>query len=351
MASEPSRRSSAGTVREHRRGSCVAPLRADSDAAFAADTQQYRGDVVNRSRFATRSRLCRGSLLEPHTGINPDLFDASGLARATAPTRNAEPLRQRRRRSDRSAWSHSDLRHAWRSASTVGSGDRLERRTDVVHDRRTGDERSLGHLGLGGVDRHDRVGAGSNDALDDRNDTITFGRDIDRRGARTGRLAPDIDDGGTLVEERERMSDRRLRGAESAAVAERVRGDVDDPSPRHGRPVLTQNARLGVRWQRWHDAGDRRVVELPALRTPSIDMHRCSASITTSTPQFGDAPGIRVTWRSGALHLGPLGEAIDESGTPSPITLPLRFGYRRRAFPMKGSGDAVRMSTSECRTS
>ena len=91
----------------------------------------------------------------------------------------------------------------------MGGGDRLERRTDVVHDRRAGDERRLGHLGLGGVDRHDRVGAGSNDALDDRNDTITFGRDIDRRGARTGRLAPDIDDGGTLVEERERMGDRR----------------------------------------------------------------------------------------------------------------------------------------------
>ena len=80
MASEPSRRSSVGT------GSrtppwTVASLAAQiSDAAFAADTQQYRGERREPIEVRDEIEVVLEGLAEPHTGINPDLFDASGLA-------------------------------------------------------------------------------------------------------------------------------------------------------------------------------------------------------------------------------------------------------------------------------
>ena len=57
-------------------------------------------------------------------------------------------------------------------------------------------------------------------------------------------------------------------------------------------------------------------VSVPGLRTPRIDMHRCSASIITSTPGRVERVDHRVGDLRGEplLHLRALGEPVDEPG-------------------------------------
>ena len=57
-------------------------------------------------------------------------------------------------------------------------------------------------------------------------------------------------------------------------------------------------------------------VDEPGLRTPRIDMHRCSASITTSTPRGSRVRSMRVGDLGGEalLDLGAPGVAVDQAG-------------------------------------
>ena len=57
-------------------------------------------------------------------------------------------------------------------------------------------------------------------------------------------------------------------------------------------------------------------VRVPGLRTPRIDMHRCSASIITNAPARLQDVDDRVgdLRREPLLHLRPLGEAVDQPG-------------------------------------
>ena len=56
-------------------------------------------------------------------------------------------------------------------------------------------------------------------------------------------------------------------------------------------------------------------VSVPGLRTPRIDMQRCSASIITNAPRGLEDLDDRVgdLGREPLLHLRPLGEAVDEA--------------------------------------
>ena len=57
-------------------------------------------------------------------------------------------------------------------------------------------------------------------------------------------------------------------------------------------------------------------VVAPGLRTPRIDMHRCSASTTTSTPRGTQHPldGVGDLGGQPLLDLRPAGEAVDQAG-------------------------------------
>ena len=128
--------------------------------------------------------------------------------------------------------------------------------------------------------------------------------------ARTRRLAPDVDDVGAVGGERESAGDRRVGARVEAAVAEAIGRDVENPhheragcdrqggsgraaggcdrplAPRIGYfPTMRLMASARVAPSRMSPRTALVTVREPGLRTPRIDMHRCSASTTTITPR------------------------------------------------------------------
>src|SRR5690606_29228556 len=130
--------------------------------------------------------------------------------------------------------------------------------------------------------------AGLDERLDDRDGPLELLDRWDPAGSRPGRLATDVDDVGTLGEEVASMGGGILRIEPESAVAERVGRDVEnahDEGPGHvglpqrGLPPRSRaiaSARVaGLR--SWPRTAEVMVLE-PGLRTPRIDMQRCSAS-------------------------------------------------------------------------
>ena len=99
-------------------------------------------------------------------------------------------------------------------------------RGHVVDERGAGVERSGRHRRLRGVDRQARARA--REALEDGHHAAQLLGLADRIGAGAGRLAADVEDRGALLDERPAVCDRGRRVEPSAAVGERVGGDVYD---------------------------------------------------------------------------------------------------------------------------
>ncbi|PQM49404.1 hypothetical protein C1Y40_00372 [Mycobacterium talmoniae] len=158
----------------------------------------------------------------------------------------------------------------------------------VVDDLGAAAQRRLGDTGMHGVDA-------DGNALGDkrfhyRQDARCLHRRVDADRAGPGGFAADVDDRRALGGQRQAMVDGTLDIQIASTVRERVIGDVHHPHDLHSR-------RLHFRRMR-SSASDRDlasvlnsprtaevVVTAPGLRTPRIDMHRCSASMTTMTPR------------------------------------------------------------------
>ena len=98
---------------------------------------------------------------------------------------------------------------------------------DVVDDPGARLDRGGGDLGAHRVDADHR--AVGRQGADDRYDARQLLGDQRPGGARSGRLAADVEDVGAVREQLPAVRDRRLDRVVPAAVAERVGGDVDDP--------------------------------------------------------------------------------------------------------------------------
>src|SRR5689334_14822940 len=143
--------------------------------------------------------------------------------------------------------------------------------------------------------------------FDDRQNARSFHLGVDAGGARPGRLAADVDDGGTIGGQRDTVADGAVRVDKQPTVGERVIGDVDDPHHLHPRvahyrrirsSASDRDAASTLNWPRTAEV----VVTAPGLRTPRIAMQRCSASTTTITPRglslFINASAICAVSRS-----------------------------------------------------
>ena len=98
-------------------------------------------------------------------------------------------------------------------------------RRDVVDHGSTGVDRGAHHLGVAAVDRDQD--AARRERLDDRQDAADLLLRRDRRRARAGGFAADVDDVGAFGVQPLAVSDRRGRLEEAAAVGEAVGRDVD----------------------------------------------------------------------------------------------------------------------------
>ena len=102
------------------------------------------------------------------------------------------------------------------------------------------------------------------------------------------------------------------------AVTARRRCRAREPSGDHShRPWTNSMASARVRGSSRNSPRTAEVmVRVPGLRTPRIDMQRCSASTTTSTPRGSSTLSHRVgdLRRHALLHLQPVGEGVDQTG-------------------------------------
>jgi hypothetical protein len=113
------------------------------------------------------------------------------------------------------------------------------------HDFGTGLERGFRGFRLVGIDR-DRW-AGRCNCFDDRHDASDFIIRRHGRVSRSGRLAADIDDVGSLSCHRVRMSHSRLAQVEETAIGEAVGRDIEDAHNQRPPPEVGQygNRRWG----------------------------------------------------------------------------------------------------------
>ena len=123
-------------------------------------------------------------------------------------------------------------------------------------------------------------------------DARDFKLSIDADCSRPGGLATHVDDRRPISGKGESVINRPPGIEIAPAVGERVVGDVDDTHHLHVRWVRAhlrrmrssasaRDALLVLNRPRTADV----VVIAPALRTPRIAIHRCSASTTTMTPR------------------------------------------------------------------
>jgi hypothetical protein len=134
-------------------------------------------------------------------------------------------------------------------------------RGHVVDHGRTCGQRTLGDHGSISVDTDpDAVG---DQRLDDRDDSPFLFGGVDPVGTWAGRLAADVDQIGAVVSQAAAMRDGIVETGETAAVRERIRGDVedadDDQAIRPGRagplrayrPSTSDSASARVRESLW----------------------------------------------------------------------------------------------------
>src|SRR5665647_1731435 len=188
-------------------------------------------------------------------------------------------------------------------------------RGDVVDDHGAVLEGRLCDRRPGRVDTHDHPGPG--EPGHHRDDPVELLLSADPDGPGPGGLTADIDDVRAVGRQCEATRDGPVRAVPLTAVAERVGRDVEDP---HHEATRDRGQRAGERsrtvvqrergvhhlsleidpgqWPRMRLIASARVatsricprtadvtVRAPGLRTPRIDMHRCSHSITTITPR------------------------------------------------------------------
>lgn len=174
-----------------------------------------------------------------------------------------------------------------------------EAATDVVDEAGTGRDRCCGGRGAHRVDAHRNTNL--DQSAHDGQDPPAFLSGGHAMGTGAGGLAPDVDHVSALFEQAHSVLDRGLRSEKGPAVGEGVGSHVQDAhdggsvesgqtdgqalgSTDH-RPRIKAMASARV-------AGSRRLprtalvtVFAPGLRTPRMDMHRCSASMTTIAPR------------------------------------------------------------------
>ena len=201
---------------------------------------------------------------------------------------------------------------------TVLGGNRRQARGDVVQQACPCSERSMSDRRLGSC-----------------RPTPGPPRQAPRRRARRGavprprvpsgtwarRLTTNVDEVGALVEDFAATADGRIVVQVPTAVEERVGCDVehahdegDHTSSVEVQPPPTshESHRLGTGGRVGAGTGPappRSRSSVPGFRTPRIDMQRCSASITTSTPRAGGAPLDRRRRSGSSSALGPEGAA------------------------------------------
>ena len=112
---------------------------------------------------------------------------------------------------------------------TQVGGDLPQRGAHIVDDGRPGRDRGPGNLGATGVDGDAGAKAvEGGDRLDHGDHTGQLLVDRHRGSARSGRLAPHVDEGRSLVHKAARLGHRGVEIDIAAAVAERVGRDVQD---------------------------------------------------------------------------------------------------------------------------
>ena len=122
-------------------------------------------------------------------------------------------------------------------AAGFGDGEgqaRIGQGAHVVDQVGAGPERALGHLALARVHGDRRVGGAAHGLQDgEKPGDLLFGGDFGSPGAvdsaaRPGRLGPEVQQVGALLEHPERPLDCPRRIVPQSAVAERVGGEVQD---------------------------------------------------------------------------------------------------------------------------
>ena len=174
-------------------------------------------------------------LAEADAGIEQDLLLTDPL-----PERELEPLLQERLHVvDDVAVSGRDLHrgrrpeHVHQAAPDPVIGHQAghrwigAKRGDVVDQRRSGRDRGLGHLDLGGVDRQRDTEARGAQAAKHGHDALAFDGAGHLLGAGAGGLPAHVDDVGALAGELAPVRHRGVRGQEESPVGERVGGDVE----------------------------------------------------------------------------------------------------------------------------
>ena len=118
---------------------------------------------------------------------------------------------------------------AYRHVQCGGSGQRLRvaQAVDVVDHRRAGRDRGAHDFAFHRVDGNRCLEFSAN-RLDDRHNALDFGFGAHRRGARSGRLAADVEDIRAFGSQPLRVFQRLVHAVEAPAVGKGIGCDVDD---------------------------------------------------------------------------------------------------------------------------
>ena len=263
---------------------------------------------------------------------------------------------------------------------------------DVVHHERTGVERRRGDGRLAGVDadRHTRLGR---EAGHDRHDPAELLGLVHRLGPRPGRLPADVEQVGTRRRPGAARGRPRRPGSRNRPPSEKESGvtltmpitagrsphtddqaNIADAGYRDSAPGgggrnapvrelqavsgvgpmrLIASARVAALLLKRPRTADV-IVSEPGFFTPRIDMQKCSASTIDQHAARVEHLDHRVGDLGGQpfLHLGPLGEAVDQAGElrqpGDPAVVARDVGHVRHARGT-GRGGARTSSAWGCR--
>ncbi len=316
------------------------------------DRPAERGEARRVAQAAEELEILPTQLAETESRVEHDLLPAAaggerasehgGEARTDLldepPARSGRPERSRRFRDPplvRRPWALEDAlmvhQHHW-TAGARGErcGLRVFEARYVVEEVGAGVEGRAGHQSLAGVDG-DRNRALPPQARKHWQQARELLASLDLLRARavdaaagTGRLGPQVDEIGALLDQTEGLVDGALRGEEPATVAERVRRDVDDTHEarpaRHELELLPAREREAER-SGWGGLGDHLLgatlppASLTERRRPSqgrIGRNAGrSAGRRAGAPcqrrQAGVASGLRAGPEAGRPEAGPVG--------------------------------------------
>ncbi len=181
-----------------------------------------------------------------------------------------------------------------RRATTAARAGLVLQPAHVIDDVGAQLEGAIRHLGLVGVDR-ERHGDAAAEPLQHGRDTTELLVRVERHGAGTRRLAPDVEQIGPRLRHPHGVAYRHFRIDPTAVAGERVRRDVDD---RHHERAPTQlEGPAGGEGERKRGAGGERQTSNFKVRTSKFELRSSPIPAPPACRCSARARGARA-WRA-----------------------------------------------------